>query len=284
LLRWSTRRSPANRAPLGTDDVTPLLTWPAWVEIVVLAFLIYSVLAFLQGSRGAGILRGLGAVLGILVIVFLTLAESLHLRVLSWMITNVLGYLVLGLIIIFQPELRSALVRVGQSPMFTSFVRERWDASGQIAKAVLSMARERTGALIALQRSVGLKMFTEGGTRIDAEASAALLLSVFHKGSPLHDGAVVIRGDRVIAAACLFPLSENPNIDSRLGTRHRAGLGVTEESDAVAIIVSEETGEVSIAQNGALDRNVDEKRLLQLLHAVSSEDGFQTAAPVKELT
>jgi diadenylate cyclase len=263
--------------------VGQILTWRALLEIALLAIFIYSVLVFLRGSRGAGILRGLAAVLAIVVIIFLTMAEYLELPVLDWLITNVLGYLVLALVIIFQPELRSALVRVGQSPVFTSFIRQRWDASEQITRAVMAMARERTGALIALQRSVGLKTFTEGGIRLDAQVSAQLLISIFRKGTPLHDGAVVIRGDRVLAAACLFPLSENPNIDVRLGTRHRAAVGVTEESDAVAVVVSEETGDISIAQEGSLMRAVDEKRLRKVLHAVSSEEGFLTA-PAEEAT
>jgi len=253
------------------------------LELGVLALLIYSVLAFLRGTRGAGILRGLGAVLGIVAGIVLILAKGLDLHVLDWLVKEVLGFVVIALIVIFQPELRSALVRVGQSPLFTSFVQQRWDASEQIAKAVTAMARDRTGALVALQRTVGLRTYTEGGVRIGAEVSAELLMTLFRRESPLHDGAVVIRADRILAAACLFPLSENPNIETGLGTRHRAAVGVTEESDAVAIVVSEQTGAVSIAQNGTLTRNVDEKTLRRVLHAVSSEEGFQ-AAPVKELT
>ncbi len=245
--------------------------------------MIYCVLAFLRGSRGAGILRGLGAVLGIVVVISITVAETLQLDVLNWLITNGLLSLVIALIVIFQPELRSALVRVGQSPVFTAFLQERWDVSQQITKAVMAMSRQRTGALIALQRSVGLKTYTEGGVRLDAEVSEELLVSIFKKDSPLHDGAVVIRGDRVVAAGCLFPLSENPNIDSSLGTRHRAAVGVTEESDAVAIVVSEETGQVSVAQQRSLTRNIAEKALRRLLHAVSVGEGFQSV-PIEELT
>ena len=252
-----------------------MVTWRALLEILLLAALIYSVLVFLRGTRGAGILRGVGAVLGVIVIVSLFMADALQLYVLNWLIRNVFGYLVLALIIIFQPELRSALVRVGQSPMFTSFVQERWDASNQITNAVMTLSHERTGALLALQRTVGLRTYTEGGVRLDAEVSAQLLISIFKTNSPLHDGAVVIKGDRILAAACLFPLSENPNIDTSLGTRHRAGIGVTEESDAVAIIVSEETGDISVAQGGSLTRKVDRKALRRLLHIVSSEEGFQ---------
>ena len=260
-----------------------ILGWRALIEIALLAVLIYPVLVFLHGTRGAGIVRGVTAVLVIVAALAVGLAGSLKLPVLDWIITNVLGYLVIALIVIFQPELRSVLVRVGQSPVFTSFVKERWDVTDQIAKAVMALARERTGALVAIQRSVGLKTYTEGGVRLDAAVSTELLMSVFKKGSPLHDGAVIIRGDRVVAAACLFPLSENPNLDTSLGTRHRAAVGLAEESDAVAIVVSEETGDVSIAQDGSLTRKVDAKTLAKLLRAISSEEGFQ-ATPVEELT
>ncbi len=264
----------------------PLIHWLAdnWqivLEVFLLACLFYFVLSFLKGSRGAGVLRGLAIVFLIVVVIFLTLAATLDMYVLSWLINRGATFVAFLLIVIFQPELRGALLRVGQNPLFTPFFRESWDASHQITQAVMAMARERIGALIAVQRSVGLKTFTEGGKRLDAEVTAELLISIFRPGSPLHDGAVVIKGDRVIAAACLFPLSENPNIDTSLGTRHRAGMGVTEESDAIAIIVSEETGQVSVAQNGRLTRNVEEKTLRQLLHAVSSEEGFQ-AVPAKE--
>ena len=252
-------------------------TWRGPLEILILAVLIYSVLAFLRGSRGAGIVRGLGAILGVLVIIFLLLASALNLQVLSWLITNVVEVLVISLVVIFQPELRSALVRVGQSPVFTSFVEERWNASEQITKAVMAMSRERTGALIALQRSVGLKAYTDGGVQLGAEVSAELLVSIFKKNAPLHDGGVVVKGDRIVAAACLFPLSENPELDTSLGTRHRAAVGVTEQSDAVAIVVSEQTGDVSVARTGSLTRHYDEKMLRALLRELSSEEGFAGA-------
>ena len=248
--------------------------WRGPLEILILAVLIYSVLAFLRGSRGAGIVRGLGAILGVIVIVFLLLASALDLDVLTWLITKVAGWVFIALIVIFQPELRSALVRVGQNPVFTNFVEERWDASEQITKAVMAMSRERTGALIALQRSVGLKTYADGGVRLGAEVSGELLVSIFKKNAPLHDGAVVIKGDRIVAAACLFPLSENPALDTTLGTRHRAAVGVTEESDAVAIVVSEQTGDISVARNGSLKRPYDEKMLRALLRELSSEEGF----------
>jgi diadenylate cyclase len=263
--------------------VIPGDAWKALIEILVLSVLFYTVLAFLKGSRGAGIVRGVGAVLGVVVIVFLgmtNLVEGFY--VLEWLLTNVLGYAVIALIVIFQPELRSALVRVGQSPFFTSLVKETWDASSEIAKAATAMSRERIGAIIAVQRQVGLKAYTEGGVRLDAEVSAELLVSIFKGHTPLHDGAVVVRGSRVVAAACLFPLSENPNLDTNLGTRHRAALGISEESDAAVVVVSEETGDISIAERGSLARKVDEQTLRATLRDISSTEGFENTA-AKEL-
>lgn len=253
-----------------------LLTWEgvveALIEITLLSAMIYLVLSFLQGTRGAGILRGLIAVFLITVVISIALTETWKLTVLNWLVQNVIGFLVIALVIIFQPELRNALLRVGQSPVFTHYVRERWDPSGQIVRAVAAMSRERTGALIAVERTVGLKSYLEGATPLDAQVSAELLQTIFKRGSPLHDGAVIIRGGRVLAAACLFPLSENPNLDSVLGTRHRAAVGVTEESDAMAIVVSEETGDISVAQNGTLTRQIDERTLARLLRSASSGD------------
>lgn len=257
-------------------DFQQFSTWPAILEILILAAAIYTFITFLRGTRGAGILRGLGAVLAVIVIISFSVAKAWNLEVIKWLISNGVIYLLIALVVIFQPELRSALMRLGQSPVFTSFVKERWDASKQIAKAVMTMSKSRTGALIAIQRTVGLRTYTEGGIRVDGQVTAELLCTIFKKGSPLHDGAVVIKGDRLVAAACVFPLSENPNIDTSLGTRHRAGIGVTEESDAVAIIVSEESGAISVAQNGSLKKHIDEQELLQLLHAVTSEEGFQS--------
>jgi diadenylate cyclase len=261
------------------------VTWQGLIEILLLSLLFYTVLAFLKGSRGAGIVRGVGAVLGVAVIVFLSMTNLVKgFYVLEWLLTNVLGYAVIALIVIFQPELRSALVRVGQNPLFTSFIKEGWNASSEIVEAATALAREHIGAIIAVQRNVGLKAYTDGGIQLDAEVSAELLVSIFKGHNPLHDGAVVIRGNRVVAAACLFPLSENPNLDTSLGTRHRAALGLSEESDAIVVVVSEETGDISIAERGSLMRKVDEKLLRATLRDISSTEGFETAATAsKEL-
>lgn len=259
-----------------------ILTWRALLEIFLLALMIYPILAFLRGSRGAGIVRGVGTVLGIGVIVSLTLAQHLQLHVLNWLIENTVAVLFTALLIIFQPELRSVLMRVGQNPVFTRFFRERWDPSEQITQAVMKLSQQRIGGLIAIQRSVGLKTYTEGGVRLDAEVSAPLLLNIFEKHSPLHDGGVVIRDNRIVSAACIFPLSENPNLDPSFGTRHRAAVGISEETDALVIVVSEETGIVSVIRNGVIVRNVDEQMLRSKLRDLSSEEGFATA-PVEEM-
>jgi len=256
--------------------------WRPLIEILVLAALIYAMLAFLRGSRGMGIVRGLTAILAVVMIVVLVLAQTFDLHVLTELVRAIAGVLFIALVVIFQPELRSALVRVGQSSFMPNFVEERWDATEQITKAAMRMSRERTGALIALQRTVGLRGYTDAAIHLGAEVSAELLISIFNKTGPLHDGAVVIKGDRIVAAACLFPLSEKPDLDSSLGTRHRAAVGVTEDSDAVAIVVSEQTGEISVARSGVLERPIDEKALRRILRELSTEEGFQ-AAPAKDL-
>lgn len=255
-----------------------ILTWRALLEIFLLSLMIYPVLAFLRGSRGAGIVRGVVIVMGIGVIVSLTLAEQMQLRVLNWLIQNAVAVLFTALLIIFQPELRGVLMRVGQNPVFTRFFRERSDPSEQITQAVMKLSRDRIGGLIAIQRSVGLKNYTEGGVRLDAEISTPLLLNIFEKHSPLHDGAVVIKDNRIVAAACIFPLSENPNLDPSFGTRHRAAVGISEETDALVIVVSEETGIISIIRDGMIIRNVDEQMLRDKLRALSSEEGFRATA------
>jgi len=178
---------------------------------------------------------------------------------------SVLGF---ALLVIFQPELRRALVRLGEGRLFSLLPSGRHGVTNQIVAAVQTLSREKTGALIAIQREVGLGSYVEGGVHLDAEVSAPLLVTIFHRDTPLHDGAVVIRGDRVVAAGCLFPLTENVDVGSGFGTRHRAAIGVTEESDAIAVVVSEETGTVSFAVRGQITRNVEPAELRMILRSL----------------
>jgi len=244
------------------------LDWRAAVEILLLAAVFYFALRFLRGSRGAGILKGLGVVvvMGFLVVLFL--ARFLHLRVLAELTTGAVALFSFALLVIFQPELRRALVRLGQSPLFGLFSRSHKELTEQLIDAVSTLSREKIGALIAIEREVGLRSYAEGGVRLDAEVSSPLLVTIFHPGTPLHDGAVIIQGDRIVAAGCLFPLTENVDVGSGLGTRHRAGIGVTEDSDAIAIIVSEETGGISVALKGQITRDLDPDGLRMILRGL----------------
>jgi diadenylate cyclase len=169
------------------------------------------------------------------------------------------------LIVVFQPELRRGLIRLGQRPLLGSVYRRETRMIREVVDAVGRMSEHRIGALIAFEREIGLKSYIEGGTRLDAEVSSSLLGSIFYPNSPLHDGAVIISEQRIVAAGCLFPLTEKPGLAKSLGTRHRAGIGVTEESDAVTLVVSEETGRVSVAVGGQLTENVPLDRLAQVL-------------------
>jgi diadenylate cyclase len=242
--------------------------WRQGIEILVLWILIYAVLKFLRGTRGAGILKGLGVVVAMGLIAVLFLARFLELNVIATIATEAVALFSFALLVIFQPEVRRALVRLGQSPLFGFFARSHKEVTNQIVDAVTTMSREKIGALIAIEREVGLRSYAEGGVRLDAEVSASLLVTLFQPRTPLHDGAVIVQGGRVVAAGCLFPLTENVDVGSGLGTRHRAAIGVTEDSDALAIVVSEETGNLAIALKGQMTRDVDPEGLRMILRSL----------------
>jgi len=242
--------------------------WRAGIEILVLTLMIYAVLRFLRGSRGAGILKGLGVVVVVGLIGVLFLARFLELNVIGAIASEGVAIFSFALLVIFQPEVRRALVRLGQSPLFGFFARSHKEVTNHLIDAVATMSREKIGALIAIEREVGLRSYAEGGVRLDAEVSSSLLVSIFFPKTPLHDGAVIIQSDRVVAAGCLFPLTENVDVGSGLGTRHRAAIGVTEDSDALAIVVSEETGDVSIALKGQMTRDLDPEGLRMILRSL----------------
>jgi diadenylate cyclase len=244
------------------------LDWRAGIEIVLLALMFYAILRFLRGSRGAGILKGLGVVLVVGIFAVLFLARFLELHVIGSITSEAVGIFSFALLVIFQPELRRALVRLGQSPIFGLFTRSQKEVTNQITDAVATLSREKTGALIAIEREVGLRSYAEGGVRLDAEVTASLLVTIFSPVTPLHDGAVIIQGDRILAAGCLFPLTENVDVGSGLGTRHRAAIGVTEDSDAIGIVVSEETGGVSVALKGQMTRDLDPEGLRMILRSL----------------
>ncbi|MEM7205688.1 MAG: diadenylate cyclase CdaA [Planctomycetota bacterium] len=237
------------------------------IEVAVFSAVIYVVLRFLRETRGAGVVRGLSLILTLAIITFTVLINLLDLRHLEVVFTALTNITILGLIIVFQPEIRRAIVHLGESPIFARFRRETRTVP-RLLRGVARLSKDRVGALIAIERDASLADLTASGIRIDAEVNSYLVESIFVRSSPLHDGAIVIRDNRIEAAKCLLPLSESTDINQRLGTRHRAAVGLSEESDALAIVVSEETGAISFALNGKLMHDVALEELEQTMEAV----------------
>ena len=239
--------------------------WGPVIEWIILALVIYVILRSVRGTRGAGILKGLALLFlfGFLGASFL--AKHFNLDRIEFLLRTFAAWSVLALIIIFQPELRRGLIRLGQASFLRPFLRGERAIVDEIVEAAASLARERIGALIAITREVGLRSYIEGGVPIDASVTTHLLRSIFYPGNPLHDGGVIIYEGRVAAAGCLFPLSENPSAPPSFGTRHRAGIGITEESDALCVIVSEERGKISLAEGGRVLEDLTPDQLRQTL-------------------
>ncbi len=238
------------------------------IDVAIVAFVIYKVLGFIRETRALQLVKGL------LVLVLVTvLSDKFNFYTLNWILRNTLQLGVIALVIVFQPELRRALEYVGRSkfitPQFAQMDKERVKViTAAIIKAVDYFSSNKVGALIIMERETVLEDIAETGTRINAEISTELLGNIFYEGAPLHDGATIVRGDRIYAAGCVLPLTQSKTLSKDLGTRHRAGIGITENSDSIAIIVSEETGIISIAVDGKLSRFLDiktvEKTLLNI--------------------
>lgn len=219
-------------------------------DVLIVAFLIYRILLLIRGTRATQMILSL-AVLAILAVA----AEWLQLSSLDWLLSSLKTVWVIGFLILFQPELRKALTQFGQNPLFKQILRVSETASlGEVQKALETMSKKGLGGIVVIERNVGLRSYVETGTPIEAVVSAELIETIFTPPSPLHDGAVVIRGNQIAAAGCILPLSQNPTLDRTLGTRHRAIVGLSEETDAIAIAVSEETRRISVAQRGTITR------------------------------
>ena len=227
------------------------------LDILIVAVLFYRLLILVKGTRSAQMYVGL------LVIVLVgILAREFDLIAVKWIVDSLKTVWLIAFVILFQPELRHALALFGRTRYFRSFLRtDHYGFLGEVVRAVETLAGRRHGALIALERNTGLRDFVETGTRIDAKVSAELIVTLFSPGSPLHDGAVIIREDSVVAASCILPLSANPRTPMSLGTRHRAALGMSEETDAAIIVVSEQTGKISVAWRGHMRQALDEGEL-----------------------
>jgi diadenylate cyclase len=229
------------------------------IEILILWYIVYMFLVFIRGTRTVQVLKGLF----ILIITFF-LTGILDLKVINWILTRIFTIAVIAFVVIFQPELRRGLARLGQSSFFGTFSKES-KVIDEAVKSVITLSRKKIGAIIALEREMGLRTYIESGVSIGSRVKAELINTIFMPNTPLHDGGIIIREDRIQAAGCLFPLTENPNVSKTLGTRHRAALGLSEETDAVVIVVSEETGAISLAVDGRLTRNLDEETLKKTL-------------------
>ena len=225
----------------------PPLTLRSVVDILIVAFLIYELFMIVRGTRAAHILAG---ILTIIVIYYSSL--WLGLALLHYILSQVIPYMAIAVIVLFQSEIRRTLARIGRKRLFGRGFRRR-EVTEEILLALNRLSQTKTGALLVLERDIGLRTFIESGVRLDAHISRDLLLSVFNKDTPLHDGAAIVQKDRLSAAACFLPLSMNPAISAKLGTRHRAAIGITEETDCLAIVVSEETGNISVAAFGEIE-------------------------------
>lgn len=234
---------------LSTDFVEFL---KMMVEVSIFAIGIYTVLRFLRETRGSGVIRGLTLMFVAGFGAFLLLIQLAELRQLGFVFEKIAQGLVLGLIVVFQPEIRRGIVHLGDAPIFGRFLKRETRTLQRLLRSVARLSKDRIGALIAIEREGSLANLADTGITIDAELNSYLIESIFYPGTALHDGAIIIRDDRIVAASCLLPLSQNPDLDKSLGTRHRAGLGLSEETDALAIVVSEETGKVSAMLGGKL--------------------------------
>ncbi|MBM4262131.1 MAG: TIGR00159 family protein [Deltaproteobacteria bacterium] len=242
------------------------IRWQDLVDIGIIAFVVYRMLHIVRGSRAMQMIVGLAVIL-----VAYVSSRALGLFTLNWILDNFLGSIILVIIVIFQSDIRRALTQVGTAPIFGAaerLVQRREDILEEVAQAAVALSEKKVGGLIVIERDVGLNEYMEIGTRLDARVSRELLESVFLPHSPIHDGALVIQKGRVTAVRCLLPLSTNPNLKKSWGTRHRAAIGVTEETDAVAIVVSEQEATIALIIGGNVTENIDGARLRTALRGL----------------
>ncbi|MFA4991921.1 MAG: diadenylate cyclase CdaA [Candidatus Omnitrophota bacterium] len=236
------------------------------IEIGILWFVFYVILIFASRTRGVYVLRGI-----ILIALFVIVTKQLNLERINWIFTKIVAISIITFLVIFQPELRRGLASIGQRRWFIFFLKET-EMINEIAKACFSLSGKKIGALVAIEREAHLRHYIESGIEIDGKVSAEFLTTIFMPNTPLHDGGIVISSGRIAAAGCLFPLTQNPKVSKTLGTRHRAALGLSEETDAVVIVVSEETGGVSVAMGGQLTHDLDKASLERVLSNLSKQD------------
>jgi diadenylate cyclase len=254
----------------GTD-----FRWWDVLDILIVALLVYELLHFLRGTHAVQIALG-----GVVLMVLYWASTLFNLQTVNWLLRTFLPILGFGIIVVFQSEIRKGLAHIGRAPFLGGAARKRQEeVVDELVLAATSLASERTGAIVALEREMGLRSYIETGIALDAVVTYDLLVSIFHPATPLHDGAVVIQGNRVAAAACFLPLTVSPELSRTLGSRHRAAIGLSEDTDAVAIVVSEETGAISLVEGGQIRRGLDGPALKRaLLASLSLSEAVPAAA------
>lgn len=255
----------------------PSIRWVDIVEILLIAFLMYHILVWVKNTRAWSLLKGI-----IVIAVFILIAAYFQMNTILWIVQNAFGVAVTAVVVILQPELRKALEELGQKNIISSiipFETNRTSEEGrfsdktinEITKACVEMGKVKTGALIVIEQNQSLTEYERTGIDVDGIVTSQLLINIFEKNTPLHDGAVIVRGNRITSATCYLPLSDNMALSKDLGTRHRAGVGISEATDSMTVIVSEETGKISVAYKGELERSLDGDRLKERLKSIQNK-------------
>src|SRR5436190_2133018 len=256
----------------------PPIGWWDFADILVVSALIDEILKLIRGTRAVQM-----AVNGGFLVALFYGSRWGHLETVNWLIRNMVGYLVFGVIVLFQSDIRRALAHLGRSPFFRYFAKPESaeESIEELVVAVSMLATQRIGAIVAIEREIGLRNYIEGGIPLDGVLTYDLIMSIFQPTSPLHDGAVIVQDDRVAAAACFLPLTVNPKLSKELGSRHRAAIGLTEENDSVAIVVSEETGTISLVSDGEIERGLTPDQLRTRLRALVLQRGTPASPKVQ---
>lgn len=254
----------------------PTIHWTDVVEIVILTFLAYHILVWIKNTRAWALLKGV-----IVIAVFILIAAFFRMNTILWIVTNVFSIAAIAIVVVLQPELRNALEELGRKNFFSSIIP--FDAGkneggrfsdrtiNEIVKASVEMGKVKTGALIVIEQDQPLREYERTGIDVDGIVSSQLLINIFEHNTPLHDGAIIVRGNRIVSATCYLPLSDNMALSKDLGTRHRAGVGISEVTDSLTVIVSEETGKISVAYGGQLERGLDAERLRKRLSDIQNK-------------
>jgi uncharacterized protein (TIGR00159 family) len=242
------------------------------IDIALVAYIIYRFLLLIRGTRGVQMTFGI-----VVLLLLYWVSRYTGLNTIQWLLSNVLTYIVFAIIVLFQSEIRRGLAGIGKTPVLGRHSRQRSEGFEEITQTATTLASRKIGALIVIERDIGLKNYVENGIVLDAVLAFDLLVTIFNPNTPLHDGAVIVQQNRIAAAACFLPLTLDPYHSKELGTRHRAAIGITEETDAVAVIVSEETGTISLAIDGRITRNLDGVTLRATLETVCEHRSGKTA-------